>query len=226
MTNPLDPQVAKKGNFVHDPFDTDRDRNAVHHTLGDKPWQAARGDHTHDYLVAADLDPYITEAEADAAYAAIGHTHAGLFDDGWTTFRKTANQTNSTTTLADCTDLDTGVLPAGLYVLEAYLLVQTAATTTGIQIGLAYPAQAVGAFNVDVPNSATAAVLVKGRLTDQKAAGTGIGVANAGYLARITGLFRVTGTMASGIKVRFNSEIATSNAIIMADSILRVKKVA
>ena len=280
----------------HDPSDTDRDRLAGHHTLGDKPWQAAPGNHVHGdagiseaeatALIDAALTPYITEVDADAAYADIAHDHAGVYanashnhfvgdlsnataltksflqeataagargiigagtsdlvlgttagtaaegnhthpaDDGWTTLVKTADQTNSTVTLADVTDLDTGVIAAGLYTIEAYLLVRTAATTTGIQVGMAYPAEVVGAFNIDVPNSATAAILRRGRLTGEKASGTGIGVANQSYLARITGLFRITGTMSAGLRVQFNSEVAASNAIVKADSILRYKKVA
>ena len=257
----------------HDPFDTDRDRLAGHHTLGNKPWQAAPGNHVHEgsgiseteanALITAALIPYITELVADASYALIGHLHTGVYANvshnhfvgdlsdataltrsflqqstaalargvieaelAWTTLVKSADQTNNTVTLADVTDLDTGVIAAGLYEVEALLLVQTAATTTGIQIGLAYPAQVVGAFNIDVPNSATAEILRKGRLTGEKASGTGVGVANTSYLARIRGLFRITGTMSAGLRVQFNSEVAASNVVIKADSILRYKKVA
>lgn len=222
-------EIQRRGNVRHDPFDVDRDRDAVHHTLGDKPWQAAKGDHTHSgYQPAGD---YLTPDEADLAYAAIGHNHDGTYlkiADDWHVLRKTANQDNNTTTIVDITDLDTGTgLATGLYVYEAYIYFQSAATTTGLQLNLSFPAAEVsGSFNVEVPISATAGVFIKGKATGDKALGTGVAVINTTYLARITGLLRVTAAMSSGIRPRYNSEIAASNVKIMADSVVMYKKVA
>lgn len=59
------PQKVKQ---FHENADTDSSPFAVHHTLGNKPWQAAPGDHTHE-----------GEDHTHTGFALEDHNHAGLY---------------------------------------------------------------------------------------------------------------------------------------------------
>lgn len=139
-----------------------------------------------------------------------------------------SDQTSTSVTAADVTGLQTGALAAGLYEVEGVLLVQSAATTTGVQIGLAWGAASAGAFKVSVPISATADVLAHITAGGQKALGTAVAAVATSYPVTIKGTLRVpAGGLASpGLRPTVNSEVASSQVTVKADSWLRYRKIA
>lgn len=143
----------------------------------------------------------------------------------WTTVRLGADATNSTTTAIDVTGLGVQLTP-GQWEVEGRILVQTITATTGAQVGLAWPTGATGAFKAEVPSSATASVIVHGKASGERAAGTGLAVVSTSYLTLLHGLFTVTSTLASpGLRVQLTSEVAASQVSIMAGSFIRYRQV-
>lgn len=149
----------------------------------------------------------------------------GTTDTRLTTTRLTADVTNSTVTLANATGLAIALAASSTYAIDAMVMFQTAATTTGIRLTQTVPTGATVVAQWNTPTSLTANTFANQRAADTGAASTAIDTANANTLA--TGsLLVVTAATAGNLQIRFASEVAASNAVIKAGSGLVALKLA
>ena len=146
-------------------------------------------------------------------------------DTRLTTTRLTADVTNSTVALADVTGLSVALAANSTYAIEARVMFQTAATTTGIRLTQTTPTGAIVVAQWNTPSSLTASTLANQRAIDTGAASTSIDSANANTLASAS-LLVITAATAGNLQIRFASEIAASNAVVKAGSNLVATKVA
>lgn len=153
----------------------------------------------------------------------LGMTQTG--DARLTTARATADVINSTVTLANATGLSLPLEANTTYAVEAKVIFQTAAITTGIRLTQAVPSGAVVVSQWRTPISLVAVTSANQRAADAGAASTGIDVADSNTLA-CGSLAIVNGATAGNLQIRFASEIAASNAVIKAGSNLVMTKIA
>lgn len=150
---------------------------------------------------------------------------SGGSDPRLTTVRLGADVTNSTTTLSSVTGLAVALDANSTYKVEAQVMFQTAATTTGIRLTQAVPTGATVVAQWNTPTSLTASTLANQRAANTGAASTAIDAANSNTLA--TGsLLLITGASAGTLQIRFASEVSASNAVVKAGSSLVATKLA
>ena len=167
--------------------------------------------------LAADNKPYWCDGTAWLALT------APISDARLTTARLTADVTNATTTLANVTGLTVALSASSTYVIDAWVMFQTAATTTGIRLTQSVPSGATVVANWATPLTATTATLAHQRAGDVGAPSASIDTANVNTLA--TGrLLVITGATAGSLQIRFASEVAASNAVVKAGSSLTAIK--
>jgi hypothetical protein len=120
------------------------------------------------------------------------------------------------TALTDATGLSFAVVAGTFYRFTFWVVFQSAATTTGIQLSINAPTSDRLWYNVDIPLSATGRVLGNRRAVNVASIGSGVDAINVPLQARIEGHIRPT---ANGtLIVRYSSEIAASGVIVMAGS--------
>jgi len=152
-------------------------------------------------------------------------TQSGGNDTRITLTRLASDVTNNTVTLANVTGLSVALVANSTYAVEAKVMFQTAATTTGIRLTQSVPTGATVVAQWNTPTSLTARTLANQRAADAGAASTAIDSANANTLA-CGSLLVITGATAGNLQIRFASEVATSNAVVKAGSSLVATKVA
>lgn len=161
-----------------------------------------------------------------AGMFAPGFGAGGGGSDPWT-YVKLAETAITTVTQNTVTAL--GFTPAANshYIFEGMLFLQTAATTTGARPGIAWPTGTTqdSAWML-APNNATGFVSrFWGVPNTANAAATAIAVANEGLHGRFEGQF-ITGASTSGnLAITIASEIAGSEARIMANSWIRYRTI-
>lgn len=148
--------------------------------------------------------------------------------DPWTYLVAPNDVSNSTVTAADVTGLVIpNTLVTGKYVIEGKILFTTGATTTGMQLGLVFPAQVELAALWQVAATQTTVTLLNQTTSAQFSGNTAAPVASpADSIAVLDGVFVVNGAMASGIAVQQRSEVATSAVVSKAGSFVRYRKIA
>ena len=152
-------------------------------------------------------------------------TLLGSADSLLTTARLAADVTNNTTTLANVTGLAIALAANSTYAIDAQVMFQTDATTTGIQLTQTVPPGATVVAQWNTPISLTTSTLANQRAADSGAATTGVDVANANTLASGS-ILVITGETAGNLQIRFASEVANSKAVVKAGSNLVAIKVA
>lgn len=130
---------------------------------------------------------------------------------------------NSTTSFADVTGLTFAVTSGETYVFEAWIVYETAATTTGSKWAVNGPASpTLLSYSVETPTAGTSSRLDFASTYD----GTGPSTQTSGIgqcLAKIEGVVKVS---ASGtFALRFGSEVASSAVTAKAGSVMRYRKV-
>jgi len=146
---------------------------------------------------------------------------------GPATVKKTADQSNSTTTLADVAGLAFPVLANTDYLFEFIVVFQTAATTTGIRLDINGPSSPTYVvWWREIPLAAQTAgtdnIQDRQLVGYQSDAATGsIGVANQNYVARITGVLS-NGANPGTLQLQFASEVAASAVTIKKGSLGRL----
>lgn len=171
---------------------------------------------------AGDPHPgYLTAAEGDAAYSAVGHSHAG---GGPTIVKLTSPAVSAVTAFANIPGF-VRALAAGEYVhFRAVLIYRTNATTTGIRLGVNGPAApAVLAYRTSTSrtNAAQSAAGATDNETtfvsqtyDAPAADSGVAAAATDYIATIEGVIQ-NGPNAGNLAMRFASEVAVANGVTL-----------
>jgi hypothetical protein len=136
--------------------------------------------------------------------------------------KKTADQSNSTTTLADVADLQRTVAAGTAYEAEWLLQFHSAAATTGFQFAVVPPANPTRfLFVVEYQTSATGWATFSQTLPT-----TFMGVTSSSYVANSAIQCRIRGivvpSVAGTLKLQFRSEVANSAVVVRAGSTLRV----
>lgn len=163
-----------------------------------------------------------TFLRGDQTWAAAGGS------DPWTNVILGTDFSNSTTSNNAVTGLSFTPAANKRYLVELFLLLRTAAATTGPRPGIAWPSGLTdGASWIGAPNSNTAfASRIQGALTTQNAASTGLPTTTDSYLASGTAYF-ITGASPSGsFQVTLASEVGASAVTVRAGSFLRYREIA
>lgn len=142
---------------------------------------------------------------------------------------KATDLANSTTSLADVTDLIAAVDASRTYAFEAFLVWQSAATTTGIKLSVNTPAAVTTlAFAREIMRSG--AVSTDGLESEMVLAADGgtvtadVDAANTNRMARLSGVL-INGVNAGNLTVRFASEVGASAVTIKTGSWFRVQRI-
>lgn len=151
-------------------------------------------------------------------------TLSGGSDSRLTTVRLGSDITSNSTSLANVTGLALALDANSTYAIEARVMFQTAATSTGIRLTQTVPSGATVVAQWNTPTSLTSRTLANQRAANSGAATSAIDTSNSNTLA--TGsLLVITGSTAGTLQIRFASS-TTSNAVVKAGSNLIATKVA
>lgn len=139
----------------------------------------------------------------------------------WNRAKLTADQTNSTITLADVTGLGFTVAASTDYEFEFLIPFQTAALTTGMALAVNGPGSpSMLAVELRVPISTSTEVIRHTNAYNTEALGTAVDAINAPRLATIRGVLR-NGSTAGTLTARFRSEVAASAVVVRAGAMVR-----
>lgn len=210
-------------------------------------------------LANDDHTQYLNQTRGDARYAPLSHTQAlsTLSQSGATTGQvvvwngsawvpaglssaalsaqaavMTATQSSSSTSLANVTELALAMVANGLYRVECFVTFQSAAATTGLNLGFTSPSGARCMLEVVVPIVSTAAASAL-RTTFPNAAGaantgsvlgTGVTATASNHTARISGLV-LNGSTAGNFQIQFATEVSASAVTLQIGSELHLLKV-
>lgn len=146
-----------------------------------------------------------------ATFAPSAHTHQGIISR----IKISADQTNNTTTLSSINGLSLAVVNGSYYKFKAVLIFRTAATTTGIRLGITCPAFTVFSAKAEIPMAADGVGGdMQGYITSSgdSVLTTAVAAANTDFIAVINGVIKPS---ANGtLQLQFASEVALSNAVI------------
>lgn len=145
-----------------------------------------------------------------------------MLDDISTTLTLASNSTVSTTTNVDVSGMSFTALANTDYEIEVLGSFQTIATTTGIGISLDIPSGSVNGF-VIAPSANTTSMISIQRSDDATVAPTtGVGAANTVFPLWGKYLVKI-GATGGTVQLRQRSEVAASNSIIMAGTIMKYR---
>lgn len=145
----------------------------------------------------------------------------------------TATQANSTTTVANVTELKATMEANAVYQVNCFVTFQSAATTTGAYIGFTSPTGCRCMVEVVVPITSTAVAsqlrTIFPNATTATNTGsvlaTGVTAINSNHTARISGIIR-NGATAGDFQIQFRSEVASSAITLQIGSELQLIKIA
>src|SRR5689334_3783364 len=142
-----------------------------------------------------------------------------------TVIRLDGDVSNSTTAFADATGLSFTATATSDYLIEAFLVYTSGATTTGLNLAITGPASPAGLVGEWQAYTSDTAILVRQfRAYDTGTATTGVGAASVAQYAQLTTMLR-TGASGGLVTLRFASETTTA-VTLKAGSILRVQQLA
>lgn len=177
---------------------------------------------------AADPHPgYLTPAEGNAAYAAIGHTHGS--SDPWT-YEILASDESTTTSGSGVAVTGLAFTPAAnkSYEFEAMLLLRTSVTTTAVRAGVSWPTGLTdGTAVCTTPGAGVTSqdVSYGGISGTVMAGGTSLPSTSTSYLGNVKG-FLIAGATPSGVvAARFGSETGGVSVTVKAGSFLRWREI-
>lgn len=144
----------------------------------------------------------------------------------------TATQQSTSTTLANINQLVLPVEANSIYEIDAFITFQSAATTTGLGLGVLTPALSINLIEIVIPVTSTAAASHLRTIFPNAAVatnntsivGTGVTAINSKHTARISGLIK-TNSNKGNCQLQFRSEISTSAVTLQIGSIMTLKKI-
>ena len=144
----------------------------------------------------------------------------------------TGTQASSVTGLANVTQLVEAMVANGVYRVDCFVTFQSAATTTGLNLGFTSPTGSICQLEVVVPITSTAAASQL-RTTFPNAAatntgnvlGTGVTAINSNHTARISGIV-TCGSTPGNFQVQFASEVNASAVTLQIGSCLVMQRIA
>ena len=144
--------------------------------------------------------------------------------------RLTTTQQSTTTTLADVTQLVEALVANATYRIDCFVTFQSAATTTGLNLGFTSPTGCVCSVEVVVPITSTAAASQLRTIFPSAAAtntgnvlGTGVTAINSNHTARISGII-TNGANAGNFQVRFATEVNASAITLQTSSVMVLER--
>lgn len=166
------------------------------------------------HAAAANPHPtYLTQAEADLLYLAIG---LGGGSDPWTWQKLALDSTVSTVALANVTGMSFTALPLTTYLVQVFGAYTAAATTTGIGLALDVPAGATVIGQTITSISATALGGTE-QVADAASTGATASTRAVNTNAPITYWAVVSiGAVGGTVQLMQRSEIAASNTVLKA----------
>jgi hypothetical protein len=132
-----------------------------------------------------------------------------------TSVRKTADQTNTTTTLANMTDMSFPVVIGGTYRFDFLFSYSSSLVTAGIGVAVTTPAVAAGGLNYQGAIGGFAAAGAgatwhgEAQASDGLIMSTAVAVINTFYICRVHGVLH-NPTAAGSIQLRFRAEVAAT----------------
>lgn len=143
----------------------------------------------------------------------------------------TATQANSTVTLANVTELVLSLEANTTYLVDCFVTFQSAATTTGLNLGFTSPTSCRCMVELTVPiTSTTVASQLRTLFPNAAVAtnigniiGTGVTAITSNHTARITGIIS-NGATAGNFQVQFASSIAASAITLQIGSRISLVK--
>ena len=144
----------------------------------------------------------------------------------------TATQQSTSTTLANINQLVLPVEANSVYEIDAFITFQSAATTTGLGLGVLTPALSINLIEIVIPVTSTAAASQLRTIfpnaavatNDTSIVGTGVTAINSNHTARISGLIK-TNSNKGNCQLQFRSEISDSAVTLQIGSIMTLKKI-
>lgn len=171
--------------------------------------------------------------DKDGTLATLGDVGGGGPGLTAQTVHLTATQASTATALANVTQLVLPVAANGIYLIDCTVTFRSAATTTGLNLGLTSPAGASNRVEIVVPITSTAAASQLRTIFPNAAVaenagnvlGTGVTAINSNHTARISGTI-VVGATAGNVQIVFATEVANSAVTLQIGSRLTLIKVA
>lgn len=138
----------------------------------------------------------------------------------------TATQASTVVALANITQLLFAMVANAIYRVEAFVTFQSAAVTTGLNLGYTSPTNCVPRVNISVPIVSTAGNTAIGNTFPNAALnvagnvlGTGVTAINSNHTAYMEGIV-TNGATAGNFQMQFASEVAASAVTLQIGSIL------
>ena len=147
---------------------------------------------------------------------------------GWTYVFLASDFTNSTTTPTNVPGLAFTPAADTRYEIEGRFFVRAAATTTGAQIGVVWPTGIVApsAANLGSPQSSTAMRLANPtRGTTLSANSTGVPSTTLEAMGYLNAVLTTGGSPSGTFRIRLDSEVAASEARMVAGSFIRYREI-
>ena len=146
--------------------------------------------------------------------------------------RMTATQQSTSTTLANITQLVLPVEANSIYEIDAFVTFKSAATTTGLNIGMLTPNASRNMVEIVVPITSTGSATQLRTIFPNAAVatnagnvlGTGVTAINSNHTARISGIIN-TGADAGNCQLLFATEINASAVTLQVGSTMALKKI-
>lgn len=146
--------------------------------------------------------------------------------------RLTSTQQSTATALANVTQLVGTLAASSTYLVNCFVTFQSAATTTGLNLGFTSPTGCRPMVEIVVPITSTAAASQL-RTTFPNAAattsgnviGTGVTATGSNHTAMISGII-VNDTTAGSFQIQFATEVAASAITLQIGSTMQLTKIA
>jgi len=178
------------------------------------------------YGSASQIPVFTTNAQGQVT--SVTNTALAVFTP--TINRLTSTQQSTTTALADVTQLVEALVANATYSINCFVTFQSAATTTGLNLGFTSPTGCVCSVEVVVPITSTAAASQLRTIFPNAAAtntgnvlGTGVTAINSNHTASISGII-TNGANAGNFQVRFATEVAASAVTLQTSSVMVLER--
>lgn len=144
----------------------------------------------------------------------------------------TSTQQSTVTGLANVTQLVEAMVANGVYTVDCFVTFQSAATTTGLNLGFTSPTGSICQLQVTVPIVSTAAASALQIIFPNSATtntgnvlGTGVTAINSNHTARISGIV-TCGSTPGNFQIQFASEVNASAVTLQIGSSLIMQRIA
>jgi hypothetical protein len=161
-------------------------------------------------------------------------TVSGTVTGFWaaTVDKLTSTQQSTATALANVTQLVEAMVANAVYRVDCFVTFQSAATTTGLNLGYTTPAGSSCQLQIVVPITSTAAATQLRTIFPSANAtvtgnvlGTGVTATNSNHTARISGIV-TCGATPGNFQVQFASEVNASAVTLQIGSCLTMQRIA